>query len=571
MGGLKWPVEDSATPTEQLETARFRLLDSITVFLKKVAAAHPLVLIIDDAHVGDPSSLLLLQFLTRELEAAHILVIATCRETRGRGASADFLAAAREGNRIFLHGFNEPEIAQYLAGALAVEIPAALRATVHQVTRGNLLLLDEVVRALEAEVRHSPSSGVDWADTRLAERVTAIIERRRSSLAYSEGSAGRDPRRLGYELGLAFAQRRRVDDLIPFAVATCREALQAEGIAVLLLDRNRQLYFPYIAEADPAVAGRLELVRFSAERGIAGQVLSTGEPVRVDDVSVDPAFFGGVDQCTGRTTRAVICAPLITPRGAIGVIEAVNPCTGVTFSDADLALLDALAQSLAQALHQARRRGPRGIGEREAREPIPTPRAAIPANVFRRDGDYWNIAYADRVVRLKDSRGLQYLVRLLRHAGQEILAIDLVQGAPTGDRGTGIGAQTAAPISGPQSTDPALDAQAKAAYKQRLDELRDELSEAETNNDLGRAERARAEIDMLAAQLRGALGLGGRDRPAGSDLERARSAVGKRIRAEIKRIRSVHPALGRHLAATVTTGYFCAYNPDRDDAVKWEL
>jgi hypothetical protein len=64
---------------------------------------------------------------------------------------------------------------------------------------------------------------------------------------------------------------------------------------------------------------------------------------------------------------------------------------------------------------------------------------------------------------------------------------------------------------------------------------------------------------------------GSAQRPVGSDLERARSAVGKRIRAEIKRIRATHPVLGRHLAATITTGYFCTYEAERDAAVQWEL
>lgn len=52
-----------------------------------------------------------------------------------------------------------------------------------------------------------------------------------------------------------------------------------------------------------------------------------------------------------------------------------------------------------------------------------------------------------------------------------------------------------------------------------------------------------AEMDMRAAQLGAALGLSGGDRPVASNLERARSAVGKRIRTEIKRIRAAHPAL----------------------------
>lgn len=196
------------------------------------------------------------------------------------------------------------------------------------------------------------------------------------------------------------------------------------------------------------------------------------------------------------------------------------------------------------------------------------PDAALTAE-FRRDGDYWTIAHGDTVLRLKDSRGLQYVARLLRHPGQEILAIDLAQGEMDGDRGS-LGGRTSEPMASSGSSIPALDAQAKAAYRRRLEALRDELSEAEANNDIGRAERARTEMDLLAAELRGALGLGGRDRRSGGDLERARSAVGKRIRAEIKRIRAGHPALGRHLAATIATGYFCAYEPARDVALEWE-
>ena len=205
-----------------------------------------------------------------------------------------------------------------------------------------------------------------------------------------------------------------------------------------------------------------------------------------------------------------------------------------------------------------------------ALDPTPDTPPPTPQCVFRLDGDFWTVAYAGTVVRLKDTKGLQYLARLLCAAGQEILAIDLVQGAGDGEPAPVMSARISEPIH-PRSPTAALDAQAKAAYKQRLEALRDELSEAEANNDSGRAEQARAEMDMIAEQLRGALGLGGRDRPAGSDLERARSAVGKRIRAEIKRIRSAHPALGRHLAATISTGYFCAYEPERDAPVRWEL
>ena len=83
---------------------------------------------------------------------------------------------------------------------------------------------------------------------------------------------------------------------------------------------------------------------------------------------------------------------------------------------------------------------PSAVETREESQPaapvLRIPPSAIAA-VFRCDGDYWTIAYADTELRLKDSRGLQYVARLLRHPGQEILAIDLAQGAGNGDRRVG--------------------------------------------------------------------------------------------------------------------------------------
>jgi hypothetical protein len=45
--------------------------------------------------------------------------------------------------------------------------------------------------------------------------------------------------------------------------------------------------------------------------------------------------------------------------------------------------------------------------------------------------------------------------------------------------------------------------------------------------------------------------------------ERARSAVAHRIRATIRRLGGLHPALGRHLEVSVSTGRYCSYRPER--------
>src|SRR5262249_17247419 len=88
-----------------------------------------------------------------------------------------------------------------------------------------------------------------------------------------------------------------------------------------------------------------------------------------------------------------------------------------------------------------------------------------------------------------------------------------------------------------------------------------ELAEAEQFSDAGRATRAREEMELLTEHLAGAVGLGGRDRLAASDAERARSGVTQNIRAAIRRIRPRLPALADQLQRHIKTGTYCAYAP----------
>jgi non-specific serine/threonine protein kinase len=118
---------------------------------------------------------------------------------------------------------------------------------------------------------------------------------------------------------------------------------------------------------------------------------------------------------------------------------------------------------------------------------------------------------------------------------------------------------------------PILDARAKTEYKRRLADLRRDLEEAEQFNDSDRAERAREEMNAIAEQVASAVGLGGRNRRIGSEAERARSAVTKRIKDSINKIGEALPSLRRHLAARVKTGYFCSYNPNPERPVAWKF
>jgi hypothetical protein len=110
--------------------------------------------------------------------------------------------------------------------------------------------------------------------------------------------------------------------------------------------------------------------------------------------------------------------------------------------------------------------------------------------------------------------------------------------------------------------DEVLDETARRQYRERLADLMEEIEEAERWSDPERTARAVAERDALVEALSAATGLGGRSRRLGDEHERARKAVSARIRDAVERIATVHPELGRHLAATVSTGAWCSYSPD---------
>jgi len=191
--------------------------------------------------------------------------------------------------------------------------------------------------------------------------------------------------------------------------------------------------------------------------------------------------------------------------------------------------------------------------------------------LFLRQGDYWVIRYQGQVAFLKTSRGLQCLSLLLHHPGREfhvsellglVLGKPAVSASPSQVRGLSQSTSDAGPI---------LDGQAKAEYKLRLQNLREDLEDAERDGDAARAEQARTEIEILLQQLALAVGLGGRDRRTGSEAERARSAVTKRIKDAINKIGEAIPSLRRYLAAQVRTGYFCSYNLCQEHPVAWKI
>src|SRR2546421_4612112 len=120
------------------------------------------------------------------------------------------------------------------------------------------------------------------------------------------------------------------------------------------------------------------------------------------------------------------------------------------------------------------------------------PGSQSPRNgVFRKEGEYWTIGYNGKSFVLKDTKGLGYLAHLLRHPAVEFHALDLAGGIGSQHdedetsqpaRGLPHGAENlekaGIQVGSLGDAGEMLDEQAKAAYRRRLSDLREELEAA---------------------------------------------------------------------------------------------
>jgi class 3 adenylate cyclase/DNA polymerase III delta prime subunit len=140
------------------EEARFRLFDSLTSFFRNAARQRPLVLLLDDLHWADKPSLLLLQFLARELAGTRILVIGTYRDVElgRRHPLAETLAELAKlhlSKRVLLRGLQQEDVSRFIELSAGSRPSSSLVSAVYRETEGNPFFVHEVVRLLASEGR----------------------------------------------------------------------------------------------------------------------------------------------------------------------------------------------------------------------------------------------------------------------------------------------------------------------------------------------------------------------------------------------------------------------------------
>ncbi len=235
------PLPTSGDPMR----TRFVLFDAISGFLRRAAAHSPLLLIIDDMHWADASSLRLLEFLAANLGDSALLLLITYRDielSRRHPLSGTLGELARHAGfrRLRLTGLSREETARVMTmGPDSPQVAAPLLDAVHEQTEGNPLFVLEMARLLAQEgmldrwAGDPRTSRPVSAPMRIPEGVKETIGRRLNRLSQVANDVLGCAAVIGRSFALAVLERI-VDERASASVAAAlEEARQASVVEEL--------------------------------------------------------------------------------------------------------------------------------------------------------------------------------------------------------------------------------------------------------------------------------------------------------------------------------------------------
>ena len=539
----------SGHPVER--DSRMESFARFTTTLREEASVSPLVLILDDIHSLDDASAVLLRYLVRYLRDVPILIVCTYRDDEVDPVSVlgqALAKATRDGTIVRPKRLTADAVTAHFAQVAGFPPPAATAGALERAGEGNPLFVEEIARHVAG------GSDIRRPDRSVGFRVPAGIEDVfRNKIQKTGGKPLASVLEVAAVLGTIFEARVLEGVLDVESVALMDDLAEADRAGLLeeigSLGRYgfAHTFLRELLYQRQAPAKRMETHRKAA------QVLEQLDPERYIGEIADHLFKAGrladPQQAFDRARQAGERA-----RDNMAVEDAARHFhRALTIAESlqvDAATIEDLRAAL-QAVEES--------AEEEPAEPHDP-------NVFSREGDFWTVTFGGSTARFKDAKGFRWLAQLLAAPGREFHVLDLAGGTSI-ERAVdkeGIG------VAGSDSGE-VIDAHARRAYAERIRELEEELAEAEANNDLERAGRAREELSFLSAELRSATGLGGQPRKIAAESERARVSVTRAVRLAIDKIAKENRALGRHLEATISTGTFVSYTPDPRVPVDWQL
>jgi AAA ATPase domain len=211
------------------QTQRRQLFGAVVALVRRLAAQGPVLLIVDDLHWADRSSLLLARHLAREVQLGAVLMVATFRDSELQPGHPlpELLAELERGRelpRLRLDGMDEREVAQLIGGDAA---PGTVTA-IHAETGGNPFFVKQLARHLEELDR---DGGLRVADAGVPEGVRDVITARVGRLSEHAGRVLGIAALIGRDFDLEVLERvagLSEDELLDVLDAAVRGALLTE-------------------------------------------------------------------------------------------------------------------------------------------------------------------------------------------------------------------------------------------------------------------------------------------------------------------------------------------------------
>ena len=172
------------------QLVRFRLFDAIAGFVERASDSRPLVVVLDDLNWADKESLLLLEYVARELGDAHLLLLGTYRDvdlSRRHPLSQTLgeLAGERLFERVPLVGLSQEDVERFVRVTGGFVPDPSLVTAIHDNTEGNPFFVSELVQLLLNEGTLADGTLGMSADlsARIPEGVREAIGRRLDRLS----------------------------------------------------------------------------------------------------------------------------------------------------------------------------------------------------------------------------------------------------------------------------------------------------------------------------------------------------------------------------------------------------
>ncbi|HET9199530.1 MAG TPA: GAF domain-containing protein [Dehalococcoidia bacterium] len=142
------------------------------------------------------------------------------------------------------------------------------------------------------------------------------------------------------------------DELLRSIAEAARRIFDANACSLALLDEEQENVVFHVAAGygEEQVRG----LKVPVNQGIAGWVVTSGQPIAISDVSKDPRFARHVAESTGYVPKAIIAMPLETERGMIGVIEVLDRGPSSFAAGDDMEILGLFANQAALAIENSR-------------------------------------------------------------------------------------------------------------------------------------------------------------------------------------------------------------------------